>query len=64
MTKQQTMEKKDFTPEQMLLFKDLLYYTNEVTTDTFIPFALFNREKVISDLRMAKSKIEQLEKVL
>jgi hypothetical protein len=61
---QLTQQKEDFTPEQMQLFKDLLYNINEAYTRTFIPLTLINREAVITHLREAKTKIEQLQKVL
>jgi len=64
MANQQVMEKKDFTPEQLELFRDLLENANEAYDRTFIPLTLISREKVIFYLKRAKDDIEKLQRIL
>jgi hypothetical protein len=57
-------ERKDFTPEQIELFKDLLDNSNEAFSNIFIPLVLVNREKTIMHLKKAKEDVEKLLEII
>jgi|YelNatPaOPRAMG01_1025707.scaffolds.fasta_scaffold663452_1 hypothetical protein len=56
--------RREFTPEQLGLFKDLLYHTNEIAQNIFIPYVLGNRQKTINSAKEAKKDIDRLLEVL